>query len=943
MLQLFARPWMVLAACIVAATVAASTHADEGVGLSTIARWDFGMGEDPQADRWPDGWTRLKDTQHPGFIPAYIDKKSIEGVDAHEAERFRRWMTKVYLGLKSGRSPWEIIPEATPPQVERFVERTLLDPYLRVDMDGSSAEIYSPRLTVDDDSLYGMQVDIRSDSGDFEAKAHLRFFDSSGNQVFQTDTSTVPADGEWRTVRTSGAYESPAKISTLQVVLTVDPTSAKSMRGSYGFDRIRVVQMPKIRMNVDRVTRIYRPGETVNLRFLASGLKQGATRVDLALFDHDGVQVASESKELNSADEVLVSHGDRGAPSERTALKRWEGSCDWRLTGLAPGYYELVTQLKRANAVFYERSEHFAVLAETKISDLDPRFGWTLDDRAYRWTMDHLLSLIREGGTGYVKLPIWFDASQPRQQDRVCEMVDRLHAAGIHSVGVIFEPLKLANDAPMGTKNTIRSLTTEDPTIWQPMLEPVFRAMCLRMVDFQIGYDHDTQFGSNPRYATSIEWIKKILKRYGSEPTLALSKNPWLNPGAHSGVDRWQWTPEEPLAASEWGAVMPEPTNRYPDWTSVNPLPADQYSLATRVQDLYARMVASIRPGEGRTTTAWISDPFSDATGFLSPNGTPREMFLPYRMLIDAMKNKEYIGELELLGGSRNALIATENDSCLVVWSIKPTTEQIFLGDDVHAVDAWGRKVPIESVETPFGTEHRFAVNKWPIIIRGVDTKVALWRMGLALEQQRLDSLVGQPQRVNIRFNNPFAFDVSGRIELVAPHVLANEVDASMFDADARQEINVPIDVLLRPDATSQDTPVRVVANLNTSPPKRFSVTKTLHIGNDDVEFETNYRINAANELWLDIDAINHNKIPVSFDCQLFIPNRRNERVQISGVDDRKTRTIVLPNASELINQALWLRCAQVGTRRILNYRILIEPEAPPSETGSLDEAVSKP
>jgi hypothetical protein len=105
-------------------------------------------------------------------------------------------------------------------------------------------------------------------------------------------------------------------------------------------------------------------------------------------------------------------------------------------------------------------------------------------------------------------------------------------------------------------------------------------------------------------------------------------------------------------------------------------------------------------------------------------------------------------------------------------------------------------------------------------------------------------------------------------------------------------------------------------------------LVRPLRIGNDDVEFETAYRVSETDELWLDLDAINHTDDPTSFDCQLFIPERRNERIQIISVENRKTRTIVLPRASELMHKSLWLRCSQVGTRRILNYRIDIEPES---------------
>lgn len=136
----------------------------------------------------------------------------------------------------------------------------------------------------------------------------------------------------------------------------------------------------------------------------------------------------------------------------------------------------------------------------------------------------------------------------------------------------------------------------------------------------------------------------------------------------------------------------------------------------------------------------------------------------------------------------------------------------------------------------------------------------------------------------------------------------------------------------MRSDISALDTPVHIIAYMNGVPSVQFAVEKMLRIGNDEVDIETRYRISDADELWIDIDVINYIDTPVSFDCMLLIPDRRRERVIIPRVVDRTTKTLVLPKASELLNQTLWLRCEQIGTRRVLNYRIKIEPEADNAE-----------
>jgi hypothetical protein len=910
-------------ACILAVACPASTRGDETAGLTTIAKWDFGNGEDLQSDGWPDGWSRRKDAKHPGFIPIGIQKKSAEGVPLQDAEQFRRWVSQIVLGWRHGRAPWTIIPEAIPPQVDRFVEKSLLDPYLAFDMDGSAAEVLSPMIPVHEDSLYGLQLDIRSNSPEYQARAQLRFLDVAGNRVFTTETYTINPDDTWKTVRTQGALSPRVGFAFVQVALMVQAESSRVRRGSIGFDRIRVVEMPRIDLQLGRTSRIYRPGETIDVHLLASGLKQDSVRVALSLLDHNGETLECESKELSRISPSPLTGGYVSAQKSR-----WQGNCEWQLPHLGPGYYELVVQMKRVNAVVFERREHLAVMPELQGSRSDPRLGWTLDESVYSWQLDELLALVREGAAGQVKLPIWFDADNILEKQRVCETIDRLQSAGIHCVGVVHRPLARNRSEPSAQSSALGSSSLEDPDNWRPGLEPVFREMCIRLVDFQIGFDKDTQYSTNPRFATSISLIKNILKRYGSEPSLSIARNLMLAAPSNPDIDRWQWSSEPQWAESEWPANTWEPGMRYPDWTSIQPLPAGSYSLATRVQDLTSRILASIRLSNTRSSTAWISDPFSDETGFLTRQGAPREMFLPYRTLADTIRGKEVVGELDLVSGSRNALVSSDDASSLIVWSAKPVVEQLYLGESVEAIDLWGRPVSVDRIETPFGPEHRFRIDKWPVVLKGVDAKAARWRMGLSLEAHRLDSLVGQSQEVRVTFHNPFPFSVAGKIELISPQALANGSESSLFDAEPNSNSIIPINVMLRPDATAQDTEVRILATINGSPPTRISVVKTLRIGNDDVEFESSYQISDADELWLDIDAINHIDVPVSFDCQLFVPGRRNERVQISNVVDRKTRTIVLPSASELKDQTLWLRCQQIGTRRILNYRIRIEPES---------------
>ena len=65
----------------------------------------------------------------------------------------------------------------------------------------------------------------------------------------------------------------------------------------------------------------------------------------------------------------------------------------------------------------------------------------------------------------------------------------------------------------------------------------------------------------------------------------------------------------------------------------------------------------------------------------------------------------------------------------------------------------------------------------------------------------------------------------------------------------------------------------------------------------------------------------------VSFDCLLFAPNRRRQRIQVYNLGrGRNTQNYYLPQGDELIGEKLWIRAEEVGGQRMLNYHIAVEP-----------------
>jgi len=325
------------------------------------------------------------------------------------------------------------------------------------------------------------------------------------------------------------------------------------------------------------------------------------------------------------------------------------------------------------------------------------------------------------------------------------------------------------------------------------------------------------------------------------------------------------------------------------------------------------------------STTAWVTDPISTEVGMLDDDLGPREMFLPFRNVAGALAGARHGGSLDIPSLSTNHLVLQGNQGRLIAWSTHESMAQLYLGENVSGFDVWGRKVAIENINTRLGVEQRFLVGRWPVILEGIDVYVAKWRMGVKIEEKRIDPIVGESQQLKIQFSNPFPKSVKGSIRVIAPSILAEEATASL-ELDANETASIAVQIQLRSYASTAISPVKLEFTMNTSNPVKFVVDQELQVGTEDFEFDPSYEIDEGGNLRLIIDVTNRLTTPISFDCMLLIPGRPRERTQISQLVERASRTLVLENAKELFGKTLWLRCEQIGTNRILNYPIEITP-----------------
>jgi hypothetical protein len=125
---------------------------------------------------------------------------------------------------------------------------------------------------------------------------------------------------------------------------------------------------------------------------------------------------------------------------------------------------------------------------------------------------------------------------------------------------------------------------------------------------------------------------------------------------------------------------------------------------------------------------------------------------------------------------------------------------------------------------------------------------------------------------------------------------------------------------LLGADVSGGWQPLRVDFDIAADRNCRFSVFGGIQVGLGDVEIAVDSRLDEQGNLMVEQHLTNRSNRLISFNCLLFVPDRRRERRQVLNLArGRTTNVFLLPDGRELVGKTLWLRAEEIGGARILN------------------------
>ncbi len=847
---------------IVTASAVAQT-ASSDTEASRVFACDFEADSDLNFDAWPDHWTRRAGRGFPHYLKVAIQK------DASKNH------------------------------------------CLRIELDGGAATLYSPATVVSPRFSYVVEADLKVEQLRYDvAYVSVVLYNEAGDRLETFSSAKHKRLRNWTKVRIGPITPTDPETSSAIIELHLEPTGRKTdLVGAAQFDNVEMTRLPRMALTSNRIHNVYTSPRDVEITCEVSGVLDLDRQITLELLDVHSQVLDTQRQPLQARRGESTTRNDRGSA----------GSVIWQPRIEQNGFYRVRAKMQGESGGSLKREVSFVVISEHSVLESGD-FGWSLPQGENPMSTKRLAGLLRHVGINWVKFPVWDSDLEITWADRIAEFAERLKENKIQFIGVLDQPPKEAR-AYFGKGDRIPVATIfVDPELWQPVVDPVMSRLALYVRWWQIGSDDDTSFVGFPDLKSRVTEIKQHLEKFGQEIELGIPWN-WLYESPQSDSDAWEFlslTEHPPFTRHELKTYLAGDTNHSSRrWVSLKPLARSQYALDDRVQDLVTRILSAKLGG---ADGIFMPTPFDREHGLMNTDGTPGELLLPWRTVALQISGKEFLGSIRLPSGSENYILADEKEAVMIVWNDRPTKETVFLGHDVRQIDVWGHSTK------PLKDGHRqvIAVGRIPAIVTGLNRAVAQWRMEFEFDERPLASVFGQPQTTSLRFTNSFGQGVGGRLQLDTPDdwETQEEFDVKM-PADGK--VQTFFDIVLNSVARTGVQPVRADFDITADRSYRFSVYRTLQVGRGDVVIDVQARIDENGNLVVTQQLENRTDRFISFDCLLFAPNHRRQRIQVINLGrGRNSQTYYLPKGKDLIGKQLWLRAEEINGSRVLNYHVTV-------------------
>ncbi|MEZ6070168.1 MAG: hypothetical protein R3C10_07775 [Pirellulales bacterium] len=877
--------WLILASVLTAHSGAAASAAADLTGVRYPAavelfHCDFDPAEvDRDQDGWPQDWRRRTGVGY----PHYVDMEVVEAP-----------------------SPGN-------------------DHCLRIALDGGAATAYSPPVDVSMLSSYVVEGWLKTDGlVHDEALLSVTLLDAQRHPLERFESRMLRHSEDWVKLRIGPFAPASAAAVSAVIGIEVRPGSEEDLTGTVWCDDVWMGLLPRVTLDTSPSRRWITPEEDIEVVCAVSGALSPDAVCTFRIEDALGEVLESHEQRLSENDDF----GDappgtiaRGTSTLASLKRTFRMRPQLDRTGL----YRVYAHLHGGDGLSVEHELNIAV-TDDAANGAGGEFGWSLPRGDTPLSQAELLMLASQVGIGKIKYPVWVDPANSEALEQLAWFVERLNSRGVEVIGLLQDPPQAVIDAlPVNARWQAADVFTAPPESWYPSLEPVVSRLAMRVRQWQLGGDYDQSFQGAAGIEPLLLTVRRRLDEVGQGVQLGVGWN-WLE-------QLPQWTDSTAYAVSlsaqpplthtelaeQLADVAHDPTTR---WIDVTPLRRDEYTTEARARDLVLRMAAAKVHG---ANGIFLSDPFDAQRGVLTPEGNPAELIFAWRTTARLLAGAEYLGEMQLPGGSRNHVFARGDETVMLVWSDGAVAEEVlYLGEAPRWVDVWGRSGPVSEI----AGRHVIDVSNVPRFVTGLDQRVTRLRMAVQLAPEALAPSYGRPQRCRLVLRNPLDDGVNAHVRLELParwKCTPEEFDLTLA-AHAKDE--VPLEIMLPVGASAGVHQVRADVQLASDREYRYSVYRTLEVGDGRLTIDVATRTTPDGDLVVEQLLTNHSDDVVSLRCYLRGADMHFESRQVRDFGPGiNAQQYVVAGGANRVGQSMLIQVSEVlGDSRTLYHWFTVEP-----------------
>ena len=798
---------------------------------------------------------------------------------------------------------------------------------LVVSLNGGGAHVESPWFAVSDKFSYKCETRVRIDDVLYaQARMKVELCDADKRVLQTAQTDWLQKTRGWSKLEIGPLNPTDARIQLARIVFEVEPGSRTDLQGRVTFDDVVADRLPKMTVRTNSPFNVYTHEGDVEVTCELSGILNSNPEILFELLDASNTKLDDKSEQLQG--ELINERVHRasdivGSASSRRAA--YAGKTSWRPPIAKYGFYRIQVTMRNDQRVLKKDVINVALVSPLA-RPAKGEFGWSLPSADLPVTLDDLAALLPRVAVHWVKMPVWYGENDSARGNALVEFTEQLAAKDVEVVGVLDRPpagSELAKRLPADA--AIADALAIDASTWLPLLDPVLTRLSLRVRWWQLGGDFDASFASLAGAKQEIRKLRDKLFRFGQDVSLGIGWT-WNQSAEDTAEPSWefqQYSSSLPLTGEEIGAYLRESaSNKSLRWVLIEPLSRRLYDLDTRARDLVEQMLAAKIDG---ADAIFAAHPFDDDVGLMTSRGAPSELLLPWRTTASLLGGAKYLGSIQLANGSHNRLFQAEDGSVVMaIWSdAAETREFVNLGDDVRAVDVWGRETKLTGAD-----KQAIVVRPLPLFLRGLNPAITRWCMTTRFESTNVPSIFGAAHPNKISFTNAFSQGVGGTIRISAPKGWQVTPDRIDFKLGAGESVGKQFDVSLPFDANGGPAPIRIDFAVDAERPYRFSVYRELNVGDGEIELETNTRIDRDGALIIEQRLINRGPGLVDFKCFLTVPGRRQQRMQVFRLGpSADVKTYRYPRGAELANKEFLLTVKEISgsATRVFNHKFTAE------------------